>query len=90
MLLNGSFVTTRTMPGDHDAAWETKGVDPDLLDPVLLDMKHPRAAMKAKFLGDLFPASASATPGVLFRDFFSRHRNGVRKGIVLIDLRSLP
>ena len=67
--LDGSFVTTKTMPGDYDAAWETKGVDPELLDPVLLDMKHPRAAMKAKYLGDLFPASASAAPGVLFRDF---------------------
>lgn len=90
VLLDGSFVATKTMPGDYDAAWETKSVDPELLDPVLLDMKHPRAAMKAKYLGDLFPASANAAPGVLFRDFFASDRNGVRKGIVLIDLGSLP
>ena len=90
VLLDGSFVTAKTLPGDYDAAWETEGVDPDLLDPVLLDMKHPREAMKAKYLGDLFPASASAAPGVLFRDFFSSDRNGVRKGIVLKDLGSLP
>ena len=72
VLPDGSFVTTKAMPGDYDAAWGTKGVNPDLLDPVLLDMKHPRAAMKAKFLGDLFPDSASAASGVLFRDFNSR------------------
>lgn len=72
VLPDGSFVTTKAMPRDYDAAWGTKGVNPDLLDPVLLDMKHPRAAMKAKFLGDLFPDSASAASGVLFRDFNSR------------------
>lgn len=53
VLLDGSFVTTKTLPEDCDAAWETKGVDPVLLDPVLLDTVHPRTAMKAKFLGDL-------------------------------------
>ena len=90
LLLNGSFVTAKALPGDYDAAWETAGVNPDRLDPVLLDMAHPRAAMKAKYLGDLFPASARAAPGLLFRDFFMTDRNGVEKGVVLIDLGSLP
>ena len=90
LLLDGSFVTTKVLPGDYDATWETTGVDPDRLDPVLLDMKHPRVAMKTKYLGDLFPASAHAAPGVLFRDFFMTDRHGVEKGIVLIDLGSLP
>ena len=31
-----------------------------------------------------------AQPGVLFRDFFRTDRDGVEKGIVLVDLRSLP
>lgn len=53
-------------------------------------VKHPRTAMKERFLGDLFPASAHAAPGVLFRDFFMADRNGVEKGVVLIDLGSLP
>ena len=65
-------------------------MDPYRLDPVLLDLKHPRSAMKAKYLGDIFPASAMASPGVLFRDFFRTDRNGVEKGVVLIDLGSLP
>ena len=90
LLLDGSFVTAKALPGDYDAAWDTSGVDPDRLDPVLLDMEHPRAAMKAKYLGDLFPASARAAPGVLFRDFFMTDRNGVEKGVVPVDLGSLP
>ena len=71
LLLDGSFVSMKALPGDYDAAWETAGVDPDRLDPILLDFSNRRRAMKAKYLGDLFPASAFAKPGVLYRDFFS-------------------
>ena len=78
------------LPGDYDGVWETVGVNPDRVDPVLLDFRNRRAAMKAKYLVDLFPASAIAAPGVLYRDFFKTDRNGVEKGIVLIDLESLP
>ena len=46
--------------------------------------------MKSKYLGELFPATSSAEPGVLFRDFFQSDRDGVAKGIVQIDLGSLP
>ena len=90
LLLDGSFVTAKPLPEDYDGAWETVGVEPDRLDPVLLDFTRGRAAMKAKYLGDLFPASALAAPGVLYRDFFKTDRNGVEKGVVLINLESLP
>ncbi len=90
LVLDGSFVTAKTLPADYDAAWETAGVDPNRLDPILLEMEHPRAAMKAKYLGDIFPASAFAAPGVLFRDFFATDRNGVKKGAMLVDLGNLP
>ncbi len=90
LLLNGSFVSDKPFPGDYDAAWETSGVDAYRLDPVLLDFSNNRAAMKAKYLGDLFPASALDATGVLYRDFFKTDRNGIEKGIVLINLRSLP
>ena len=46
--------------------------------------------MKAKYLGDLFPALAPAAPGVFYRDFFRTDRDGVVKGIVLVELGSLP
>ena len=90
LLLDGSFVTAKSLPRDYDGAWETGGVDPNRLDPVLLDFSNRRAAMKAKYFGDLFPASAFAAPGVPYRDFFRTDRNGVEKGVVLIDLGSLP
>lgn len=90
LLLDGSFVTEKSVPGDYDAAWETVGVNPERLDLVLLDSRNGFAAAKAKYLGDLFPASGVAEPGVLFRDFFRTDRDGVEKGIVLVDLRSLP
>ena len=90
LLLDGSFVSADALPRDYDAAWETAGVDPYRLDPVLLDFSNRRAAMKAKYLGDLLPASALAGPGVIYRDFFRTDRNGVEKGVVLIDLGSLP
>ena len=90
VLLDGSFVSAKPLPNDYDGAWEPDGVDFDLLDPVLLDFSNGRAAMKAKFGGELFPASDKAGRGILFRDFFLTDRNGVRKGVVEIDPRSLP
>ena len=63
LLLDGSFVTAKSLPGDYDDAGETVGVDPDRVDPVLLDFSNRRTAMKAKYLGDLFPATAMAAPG---------------------------
>lgn len=90
VLLDGSFVSQKDLPEDYDGAWDTQGVDPYRLDPVLLDFTNARAAMKSKYLGELFPATAAAAPGILYRDFFMKDRNGVPKGVVKIDLGSLP
>ena len=90
VLLDGSFVSERALPQDFDGAWEPRGVDPGKLDPVLLDFSNARVAMKTKYGGELFPASAAAAPGVLYRSFFLKDRNGLSKGIVEIDLGSLP
>lgn len=90
VLLDGSFVSQKDLPNDYDGAWDTNGVDPYRLDPVLLDFSNGRAAMKSKYLGELFPATVAAATGVLYRDFFMKDRNGVPKGVVSIDLGSLP
>ena len=90
LLPDGSFVSEKPLPADYDGAWETVRVDPDRLDPVLLDFSNGRAAMKAKYLGELFPATALAAPGVVYIDFFRADRDGIEKGIVKIDLGSLP
>jgi hypothetical protein len=90
VLLDGSFVSVKVLPRDYDAAWEPVGVDPALLDPVLLDFSRKRAAMKLKYGGEFFPATALAVAGALYRDFFQKDKNGVPKGVIEIDLGSLP
>jgi hypothetical protein len=54
--IDGSFVTAKDEPGDFDACWEAGDVDPDLLDAALLNFADRRAAQKARFGGELFPA----------------------------------
>jgi hypothetical protein len=90
--IDGSFVTTKLDPADFDGCWEAAGVDPNRLDPVLLDFTERRAAQKAKYGGELFPAHAPADPvGTRFVSFFQRDRATAEpKGIISIDLESLP
>lgn len=90
--LDGSFVTSKEIPGDYDLCWSVVSVNPTLLDPVLVKFDDGRRAMKAKYLGDLFPAeSPEAGSGKLFVDFFQVDKDtGTAKGIVLLDLRRLP
>ena len=45
----------------------------------LLDFSKKRAAMKLKYGGEFFPATAMAAVGVLYRDFFQKDKNGVRR-----------
>ena len=86
--IDGSFVTSKEVPNDFDACWEEDGVAPELLDPVLLQFDAGRAAQKARYLGELFPASLGATvEGMSFLEFFQTDREtGGSKGIVAVDL----
>jgi hypothetical protein len=90
--VDGSFVTDKAIPGDFDGCWEAAGVDPNRLDPALLDFSNARAAQKARFGGELFPATSAAVPvGTAFLDFFQRDKNtGSQKGIIAINLGGLP
>ncbi|MCY3506735.1 MAG: hypothetical protein OXH41_11280 [Chloroflexi bacterium] len=89
--IDGSFVTGKDLPGDYDACWDEHGVDPDVLDPVLLTFDPGRAAQKAKYLGELFPATAPASQtGLSFFEFFQTDKeSGEPKGIIAIDLGAL-
>jgi len=88
--LDGSFVTEKDYPGDYDACWEMAGVDPGLLDPTFLDFRNRRSAQKAKYLGEFFPASATAeikSPFRTFVNFFQVDKlTGAKKGIIGINL----
>ena len=61
--IDGSFVTSKESPNDFDACWEEAGVEPELLDPVLLRFDAGRAEQKARYLGELFPASIGSDRG---------------------------
>ena len=89
--VNGSFVTGKALPNDYDACWEEAGVEPAALDPVLLTFDPGRATQKAKYMGELFPASVIAgTDGLSSLEFFQTDRDtGQGKGIIAIDLRDL-
>lgn len=89
--LDGSFVTSKDIPGDFDVCWEAAQVDAGALDPVLLDFENRRAAQKAKYFGELFIAESIAAPqGTRFLDYFQRDKHtGEPKGIVVMDLAEL-
>lgn len=84
--IDGSFVTSKREPGDFDMCWDASGVDEAALDPVFFNFADRRAAQKARFGGEMFPADAPAdTQGTTYRQFFQQ-TYGVAKGIVRIDL----
>ncbi len=89
--VDGSFVTAKEVPNDFDVCWEENGVDPLILDPVLLTFDPGRATQKAKYMGEFFPASAIAdADGPSFLEFFQTDKeSGRRKGIIAIDLGGL-
>lgn len=89
--LDGSFITSKEVPGDFDCCWDEEGVDPVLLDIVMLDFSNGRATQKAKYYGEFFPATCvEAGSHKIFLDFFAVDKDtGDPKGIVAIDLRGL-
>jgi hypothetical protein len=84
------LVSSKTLPGDFDVCYDTTGIDPERLDLVLLRFENQRAAQKAKFLGEFFPAHIPATPlpQPAYLEFFQLVKYSDRKkGILALDLR---
>ena len=86
--IDGSFVTEKENPNDFDGCWDLTGVEPDFLDPILLNFDNDRAAQKIKYKGELFPAQGiEGITGKTFLSFFQVDKNtGNPKGIVAINL----
>ncbi|SDO34828.1 hypothetical protein SAMN05192530_105336 [Aureimonas jatrophae] len=85
-LLDGSFVTNKEYPEDYDACCDYEGMDPLKIDPRMFMGKQ---IMKAEFGGEVHPEKAfgDVTP---LREFYQTDRNGVAKGVVILDLGTLP
>lgn len=93
VFVDGSFVTAKEEPADFDACWDTSGVDPGRVDPVLLTFDPGRQAQKIKYQGEMFPAQfvADSISGKTFMEFFQIDKGtGNSKGIIALDLRRLP
>lgn len=88
VLLDGSYVSSKAVPGDYDACWEPQGIDFGKLDPVFGEFDHGRASQKAKFKGEFFPSTmVAADIGRAFAEFFQIDRfTGKRKGILSISI----
>lgn len=86
--VNGSFVTSKERPNDIDACWDIDGVDADALDPVFFDFAAGRAAQKARFGAEFFPAQVpEGLTGRVFLDFFQVDKQtGEPKGIIELRL----
>ena len=86
--VDGSFVTSKPEPGDFDACWSRDGIARDRLDRIFLTFDHGRAAQKARFGGELFPAEIpEGISGRTFLEFFQRDRDrGTPKGIAALRL----
>jgi hypothetical protein len=88
VLLDGSYVSAKPIPGDYDACWDPEGVDFAKLDPVFDDFDNGRATQKARFGGEFFPSTViEANSSAAFAEFFQIDRfTGRKKGILAVAL----
>jgi hypothetical protein len=94
VFVDGSFVTAKEVPGDFDCCWDGSGVDALMLyaiDPVFFDFRNKRAAQKAAFGGEFFPAQGKETlTGKTWLEFFQIDKEtGVAKGVIAIDVQAI-
>ena len=91
VFVDGSFATATRNPNDIDVAWDPTGVDPALLDPTFFQFDNRRAAQKAKWGCEFFPSIAAAAPGgITYVEFFKSVHDPPEKGILVVELGSLP
>jgi Family of unknown function (DUF6932) len=86
-IVGGSFVTDKPNPGDYDACCDFSGVNPKKLDLKLLGT---REEVRAEFYGERFPDHYMADDEYTFREFFQTDRDGNPKGVIRLDLNTLP
>ncbi len=85
VLLDGSFVSNKTIPGDFDALWDPTNVDLKKIDPVLLEFSNGRKKQKSKYFGEFFPSSSKADGRRTFEEYFQIDKEtGNPKGIIQV------
>lgn len=86
--LDGSFAESKPRPNDIDGCWVPyPHMVSAKIDPVLLDFRNQRAAMKKKYSVDFFLANVlEGGTGKPFLEFFQKDRDGKPKGILKVKL----
>jgi hypothetical protein len=90
--LGGSFVTAKIDPSDFDGVWDPTNADLAKVDPILVDLhdlRNGRVKQKAKYGGELLIGVETGS-GRAFQTYFQQDEYGNVKGIVRLDLRTLP
>lgn len=89
--VDGSFITTKERPNDYDACWNIDGVKIEKVDKILLNFSDEgKVEMQKEYGGDIRPGACSPVESkATYLEFFQTDRNGNRKGIVKLTLRSI-
>jgi hypothetical protein len=87
IFLDGSYVTTKNLPGDMDICWDNSGIDFDLTRQILPAIWN-RSLQKRIYQADIFPANIiERSSNKYFLDFFQCDKNtGNAKGIIKIEI----
>jgi hypothetical protein len=85
--VDGSFTTTKRVPGDIDICWEDSGINylfAENVMPILFDFDNGRENQQKEYNADIFPAHfIESGSGVLFIDFFQKVKyTDIPKGII--------
>lgn len=84
LYLVGSMVTDKPEPNDFDCCYSRDGIDINILKQNAPVLWHDSKNQKAKYGGETFPGVRP------YMQFFQMDRDGNPRGIVAIDLDSLP
>lgn len=86
LFLDGSYVTGKPQPNDYEICWDSRFVNPDILDPIFLQFNNGTIDQKIKYKGEFFPALwIEANSGKPFIEFFQIDKYSAQpKGIIRI------
>ena len=89
-LLDGSFVTRKELPSDFDAACDYNDMEPLAL--LRLRLTASSEIMKAEYRGEVFPCNETVPSDgrYTFREYFQRDDDDTPKGIIAVNLASVP
>lgn len=89
-VIDGSFVTAKELPSDFDACCDYQGMSP--IELYRLRLMSGKDVMKAEYRGEVYAYAERVPTGhrFTFLEFFQRDRDEIPKGVVLLNLSSLP